>query len=143
MQLTSGTATFAMKSNNAILTIRRKRPPTAATEIRALDFQSFLNQSMQNNITTSFLLFTLATISGCAANSGVVQMGSNTYMVSRQAATGFTGMGTLKAEAMKEAFDQCKKTGKAVEIIETIDAKPPYILGNFPKTEIRFKCVAE
>ncbi len=132
-----------MKSNNAILTIRRKRPPTAATEIRALDFQSFLNQSMQNNITTSFLLFTLATISGCAANSGVVQMGSNTYMVSRQAATGFTGMGTLKAEAMKEAFDQCKKTGKAVEIIETIDAKPPYILGNFPKTEIRFKCVAE
>lgn len=98
---------------------------------------------MSNKITTSLLVFTLATISGCAANSGVVQMGSNTYMVSRQAATGFTGMGTLKAEAMKEAFDNCQKTGKAVEVIETIDAKPPYIFGNFPKTEIRFKCVAE
>ena len=78
---------------------------------------------------------------GCASNSGVVPMGNNTYMVSRQAATGFSGMGTLKAEAMKEAYQQCQKTGKSVEVIETIDAKPPYIFGNFPKTEIRFKCV--
>lgn len=70
-------------------------------------------------------------------------MGSNTYMVSRQAATGFSGMGTLKAEAMKEAYDQCQKTAKSVQVLETIDAKPPYIFGNFPKTEIRFKCVAE
>ena len=85
----------------------------------------------------------VVTLTGCASNSGIVQMGSNTYMVSRQAATGFTGMGTLKAEAMKEAFDQCQKTGEAVEVIETIDAKPPYIFGNFPKTEIRFKCVIE
>jgi hypothetical protein len=52
-------------------------------------------------------------------------------------------MGTLKAEAVKEAYSQCQKTGKSVEILEAIDAKPPYIFGNFPKTEIRFKCVAE
>jgi hypothetical protein len=88
-------------------------------------------------------LVVLTAITGCASNSGIVQMGSNTYMVSRQAATGFTGMGTLKAEAMREAFEQCQKTAKAVEVLETIDAQPPYIFGNFPKTEIRFKCVAE
>jgi hypothetical protein len=82
-------------------------------------------------------------LSGCASNSGIVPMGSDTYMVSRQAATGFTGMGTLKAEAMREAYQQCQKSGKSVKVIETIDAKPPYILGNFPKTEIRFKCVEE
>ena len=80
---------------------------------------------------------------GCASNSGVVPMGSDTYMVSRQAATGFTGMGTLKAEAIKEAYEQCQKTGKSVQVLEAMDAKPPYIFGNFPKTEIRFKCVAE
>jgi hypothetical protein len=79
----------------------------------------------------------------CASNSGVVPMGSDTYMVSRQAATGFTGMGTLKAEGMKEAYEQCQKTGKSVQVLEAIDARPPYIFGNFPKTEIRFKCVAE
>jgi hypothetical protein len=43
-------------------------------------------------------------IVGCAANSGIVPMGNNTYMVSRQAATGFSGMGTLKADTMKEAY---------------------------------------
>ena len=90
-------------------------------------------------------LFVLAVVlvAGCASNSGIVQMGSSTYMVSRQAASGFTGMGTLKAEAMKEAYAQCQQTGRSVQVLETIDAKPPYILGNFPKTEIRFKCVAE
>lgn len=82
-------------------------------------------------------------LSGCASNSGVIPMGNDTYMVSRQAATGFSGMGTLKAEAMKEAYRQCQLTGKSVEVLETIDAKPPYIFGNFPKTEIRFKCVSE
>jgi len=80
-------------------------------------------------------------LAGCAANSGIVPMGNDTYMVSRQAATGFSGMGTLKADAMREAYAQCQITGKRPEIIEIIDAQPPYIYGNFPKTEIRFKCV--
>jgi hypothetical protein len=88
-------------------------------------------------IAAIFVLF------GCASNSGIVPMGNDTYMVSRQAATGFTGMGTLKAEAMREAYQQCQKSGESVEIVEAIDAEPPYILGNFPKTEIRFKCIAE
>lgn len=90
------------------------------------------------------IVFILAVaLTGCASNSGVVRMGSDTYMVSRQAATGFTGMGTLKAEAMAEAYAQCQKSGKAVQVIETIDARPPFIFGNFPKTEVRFKCITE
>tara|TARA_R110000823_G_scaffold315288_1_gene446476 strand:+ start:2015 stop:2293 length:279 start_codon:yes stop_codon:yes gene_type:complete len=80
-------------------------------------------------------------LAGCASNSGVVPMGNDTYMVSRQAASAFSGMGTLKADAMREAYAECQKTGKRVEIVEAIDAKPPYIFGNFPKTEIRFRCV--
>lgn len=44
---------------------------------------------------------------------------------------------------MKEAYSECNKTGKAVKVLETIDARPPFILGNFPKTEIRFKCIVE
>ncbi len=82
-------------------------------------------------------------LTSCAQNSGIIPMGGDTYMVSRQAATGFSGMGTLKAEAMKEAYTQCRKSNKIVQVIEAVDAKPPYIFGNFPKTEIRFKCVAE
>ena len=89
-----------------------------------------------------FLVIFIA-LSGCASNSGVVKTGTDTFMVSRQAATGFTGLGTLKAEAMKEAYDQCQKTGKSVKVIESIDSKPPYIFGNFPRTELYFKCVEE
>jgi hypothetical protein len=93
---------------------------------------------MKYSILSIFILLT-----GCAQNSGIIPMGGETYMVSRQAATGFSGMGTLKAEAMREAYEQCQKSQKIVNVIETIDAKPPYIFGNFPKTEIRFKCVKE
>lgn len=93
---------------------------------------------MKYLILSIFILLT-----GCAQNSGIIPMGGETYMVSRQAATGFSGMGTLKAEAMREAYEQCQKSQKIVSVLETIDAKPPYIFGNFPKTEIRFKCIKE
>lgn len=45
----------------------------------------------------------LLVLSGCASNSGVVGTGPDTFMVSRQAATGFSGLGTLKADAIREA----------------------------------------
>jgi len=80
------------------------------------------------------LLFFTVFISGCAVNSGVVQMGDDTYMISRQAPSGFHGRGKLKAEAMQEAYAQGQKTGKVVKVVETNDSKPPYIFGNFPKT---------
>ena len=48
------------------------------------------------------LVVGMALLIGCAANSGVVPIGNDTFFVSRQAATGFTGLGTLKAEAMRE-----------------------------------------
>jgi hypothetical protein len=79
--------------------------------------------------------------SGCASNSGVVSIGEDTFMVSRQAATGFSGSGTLKAEAFAEATSYCKRLGKALQVINTYEAKPPYILANFPKAEVQFMCL--
>ena len=87
------------------------------------------------------LCFVCFYLIACAQNSGIVQVGTDTYIVSRQAATGFHGMGTLKADALREAYAKCSLYNKDVDIVETTDAKPPYILGNFPKTEIIFKCV--
>lgn len=78
---------------------------------------------------------------GCASNSGVVAMGPDTYFVSKQAATGFSGMGTLKAEAIGEAGQFCNSKGKTVQIMTQKDAEPPFIFGNFPKTEITFRCL--
>jgi hypothetical protein len=80
-------------------------------------------------------------IVGCASNSGVVPIGKDTYLVSRQAATGFTGMGTLKADAIREANAYCVSQKKIVQVVHTEDAQPPFVLGNFPKTEVQFMCL--
>ena len=52
---------------------------------------------------SALLLFVLIIVSGCAAPSGIVQIASDTFMVLREAATGCSGLGTLKDDAFQEA----------------------------------------
>lgn len=81
-----------------------------------------------------------ALVCGCAANSGVVPASQNTFVVSRQAATGFSGSGNLKAEALGEASQYCRNQQKSVSIVNVQEAQPPFVMGNFPKVEIQFTC---
>jgi S1-C subfamily serine protease len=62
-------------------------------------------------------------------------------MVARQAATGFSGSGNLKAEALREADDYCTAQKKTLKVIASKEAQPPFILGNFPKAEVQFACL--
>jgi hypothetical protein len=87
------------------------------------------------------MLLAFALLSGCASNTGIVKIGKDTYMVSRQAATGFSGSGDLKAKCIEEARQFCEKQGKELQVISTWEASPPYILANFPKAEIQFMCL--
>ena len=80
-------------------------------------------------------------LAGCASNSGIVPIGKDTFMISHQAATGFSGSGTLKAEAFKEANQYCLSQKKVLQIVNTSEAQPPYVLGNFPKAEVQFMCI--
>lgn len=84
----------------------------------------------------------LLLLAGCASNSGIIPIGTDTYMVTRQAATGFGGSGTLKAEAFQEANVHCAKQGKVLEVVSTQEARPPFVFGNYPKAEVQFKCMA-
>ncbi len=61
------------------------------------------------------LLVLIVVMGGCAINSGVVPMGQNTFMVSRQAATGFSGSGNLKAKTFREANQYCVNQGKMLQ----------------------------
>jgi len=81
-------------------------------------------------------------VAGCAANSGVAPLGSDTFVVSRQAATGFSGSGTLKGEALQEAGGYCTGQGKQLLVTNTKEVGPPYVMGNFPKAEVEFMCLA-
>ncbi|WP_395402158.1 hypothetical protein ACHMW6_28940 [Pseudoduganella sp. UC29_106] len=80
-------------------------------------------------------------MAGCAANSGVVSIGQDAYMVTRQAATGFSGASTLKAEAITEGNQFCTRLNKQFQLTSAVEAQPPYVFGNYPKADVMFKCV--
>lgn len=95
----------------------------------------------KNRTMKKYLLLSLLIVTGCASNSGVVPIGPETFMVSRQAATGFSGLGTLKAEAFQEANQYCIKQNKNIRVVNTSESSPPYVLGNFPRAEVQFMCL--
>lgn len=80
-------------------------------------------------------------LSACASHTGVVPLGKDTFMVAKQAATGFPGLGNLKAEIISEGASHCTKLGKHFQLVGTQETKPPYILGNYPRSEIQFMCL--
>ena len=84
------------------------------------------------------LLLLVLIITGCAAKSGVVPIGPDTYMVSRQSVT---DLGNMKAEAFQEADEYCNSQNKHIRVVNTIESPSAYIWGKFPKVEIQFMCL--
>lgn len=80
-------------------------------------------------------------LSGCASHTGIVSMGPDTYMIAKQQATGFPGLGNLKAEIITEGVTRCSGEGKKFELVSNQESQPPYIFGNYPRAEIIFRCV--
>jgi hypothetical protein len=79
-------------------------------------------------------------LAGCAATSNIVPMGSDRFMMSKQAATGFPGLGNLKAEVFTEANTYCTNLGKKMDVLASSESQGPYILGNYPRAEVQFSC---
>jgi len=67
--------------------------------------------------------------------------GIEEYRVFEEGATGFVSMESVRASAEQRATDFCSRKGKAMQSFRETTAKPPYILGNFPRVEIIFGCV--
>ncbi|MEJ8855814.1 hypothetical protein WKW79_14620 [Variovorax robiniae] len=83
----------------------------------------------------------LCMLAGCASNSGVIPTGSGGFLIAKQAATGFPGMGNLKAEVYQAAVAHCGKDKKEMEVTTYTESQPPFIFGNYPRAEVAFKCV--
>jgi hypothetical protein len=88
------------------------------------------------------IAFTLITASACASHTGIVSIGQDTYMIAKQQATGLPGLGNLKAEIIGEASQHCAGLGKELQIVSTQETQPPYVLGNYPRAEVQFMCLA-
>ena len=67
-------------------------------------------------------------------------MGNEQFFISKQAATGFTGLGNLKAEAIKEGTQFCNAMEKEFELIAQDQSDGMHVLANFPRVEITFIC---
>ncbi|MDD3603043.1 MAG: hypothetical protein PHZ17_07040 [Sulfurovum sp.] len=89
------------------------------------------------------LLLGLLLFVGCAEKSGVYSSGENTYSISNQAATGFSGLQDIKSEAYEEASLFCKQKNQDFKVINVESTKPPYILGNYPRVDLQFKCITK
>ena len=87
------------------------------------------------------LMLVCLALAGCASNSGIVSIGKDSYMISRQAATGFSGSNSLKAKALREAGSFCTKQDKQLQVVSISESSPPYLLGNYPKAEVQFMCL--
>jgi len=64
-------------------------------------------------------------------------------IIAKQAATGFPGLGNLKAEIIAEASQYCsQQRGQEMIVTRATETQPPYLLGNYPRAEIEFRCGA-
>ena len=68
--------------------------------------------------------------------------GIDTHRIFHQGSTGFTPVSALRNSAMDRAVEFCKLKGQKPYLIEETTSKPPHILGNWPRIEIVFSCVA-
>ena len=69
-------------------------------------------------------------------------MGRDTFMIAKQQATGFPGLGNMKAEIIGEGSRHCASIGREFQMVSTNETQPPYILGNYPRSEITFMCLS-
>ncbi len=86
------------------------------------------------------LIFISIAVIGCAEKSGVYPSGDNSFSISNQASTGFSGMQDIRAEAYRQASDYCKSLHKDFSVIEADETKPPYVFGNYPRINLKFRC---
>ncbi len=90
---------------------------------------------------TSKSAFDDAVYKGETVATGAGMPGNEAYRVFVQGATGFVSMQSVRDDAEQRAHQFCERKGEEMQSLSETTAKPPYILGNFPRIEIVFDCV--
>ncbi|MDO8355466.1 MAG: hypothetical protein Q7U76_03640 [Nitrospirota bacterium] len=77
-------------------------------------------------------------LSGCATNSGIVDLGGGNYVYAKEDAWAYNGNAT-KVEILKEAAAFCAKQEKQMSV-QSSDAKPYMPYSSFAGAEVQFSC---
>jgi hypothetical protein len=92
---------------------------------------------MKKSLTLVLVIF----ICGCATTTtGPTPVGENKYVMSRQEGAFPLGDKPLLHEVLEQADRFCKSLNRKLELIESRESSGPYIVGNYPKATITFKC---
>ncbi|OAM51819.1 hypothetical protein A7981_10175 [Methylovorus sp. MM2] len=88
---------------------------------------------------TGFLIiiFATLTITGCAANTGIVKISDDTYMIGKQGGWESSGS-VVKVELYKEGNQFCSNIGK--KFVPLSSQSDDQGLGKHATAEIQFKC---
>lgn len=68
--------------------------------------------------------------------------GEESFRIFHQAATGFVSVQTIRESAEKRATEFCTRKHKSLNVLEETVSTPPHILGNWPRIELVFECLA-
>ena len=78
---------------------------------------------------------------GCgAANTGVIPIGQDTFMVSRQGWVATQSVGELKGQAFAEANKYCSLKGQTIQPVNT-NATSGVLGRSYPEVEVQFRCL--
>ena len=68
--------------------------------------------------------------------------GVEAYRAFYQGGSSFVSVSSVRETVEEMAAKHCARKGQAVRPFQETTSKPPHILGNFPRVEIVFECVA-
>jgi hypothetical protein len=92
-----------------------------------------------NNALASLIAVSVLTLTACAASTGVIPIGNETYSISHRDNGPLSSLGALKAAAYKDAAAYCAAKDKKMQVLRSNDV--PRSLGQFPETEVQFTCI--
>lgn len=94
-------------------------------------------------VSNSLAILVSLIVGGCAINTGVVSIGQDTYSVTRQAVgLSSRALFPLQVANISDGASYCAELSKVFEFVAIKETQPPYIFGNFPRSELQFKCGA-
>ena len=65
------------------------------------------------------------------------------YRLFQQGATGYVPLQSVRDDVELRAGQFCERKGQSLNALQETTSTPPHILGNFPRVELVFECVAK
>lgn len=69
--------------------------------------------------------------------------GSEQFRLFQQGATGYVSLQSVRDDVESRAVQFCERKGQSMNALQETTSTPPHILGNFPRAELVFECVAK